>query len=60
MSVAEPWYWKYARPYLIYGDEGLVGIRDDAPEDIKKAFYEDRAKEKKIREKAEAQGYLIS
>ena len=41
-------------------DGELVGLREDAPPDVKKAFEEYVAEEKKIREEAEKEGYLIS
>ncbi len=61
MSGIEPWYWDYVIKYGIHNEDGeLVGISDEAPPNVKKAFEEDMAKEKKIREEAEKEGYLIS
>ena len=61
MSGFLPWYWDKLQKYGIYDEiEGYIGIKDNAPENIKKAFEEDMAKEKKICEEAENEGYLIS
>jgi len=60
LMAEEPWYWDYLEKYGIYDEiEGYVGIRDDAPDDVKKAFNEDLAQKKKIREKSKKEGYLI-
>ena len=67
MSIAPGMYkfWDYDtnvfKKYCIYNEYGeLVGLREDAPPDVKKAFEEYVAEEKKIREEAEKEGYLIS
>lgn len=34
-TIEEPSFWKY----LTFDDEGITGIREDAPEEIKSAFH---------------------
>ncbi len=61
MSGIEPWYWKYTDKFGIYNEYGeLIELSNEAPPNVKKAFEEDMAKEKKLREEAEKEGYLIS
>ena len=62
MSGIRPWYYDYVIKFGIYNEYGdeLIGLSDDAPPDVKKAFEEDMKKEKKIQEEAEKEGYLIS
>ncbi len=61
MSEIRPWYYDYVIKYGIHNEDGdLIGISNEAPPNVKKAFEEDMAKEKKLREEAEKEGYLIS
>ena len=61
MSGIRPWYYDYVIDYGIHNEDGeLIGLREDAPPDVKKAFEEYVAEEKKIHEEAEKGGYLIS
>ncbi len=61
MSEIRPWYYDYVIKYGIHNEDGdLIGISNEAPPNVKKAFEEDMSKEKKLREEAEKEGYLIS
>ncbi len=42
MRIPEIW-----DDWVKYDDNGISGIRDDAPEDVKKAFAERQAEQKK-------------
>jgi len=44
MSMPKPEWWKYAT----FDEEGLSGIRDDAPQNIKEAYLADLEASKKI------------
>ena len=67
MSFAQGMYkfWDYETDffvkYCIYDENGdLIEVKNDAPDDFKKAFEEYRSEEEKIREEAKSQNYLIS
>ena len=61
MTRIRPWYYDYVIKYGIHNEDGdLVGISDEVPPHIKKAFEEDMEQEKKDKDKARAEGYLIS
>ena len=58
-------FWEYDfdffEKYCSYNEDGdLIGVKDDAPNDFKKAFEEYMEEEKKYQAKARAEGYLIS
>ena len=57
MSIMEPWYWKILQPYFVYDDEEgeIVGVRDDAPVEAKKAYEDDKAEYDRLA----AQGIMV-
>ena len=67
MSIEKGMYefWEYDlyffEEYCIYNEYGdLIGVKDDAPNDFKKAFEEYMEQEKKYQAESLAEGYLIS
>ena len=57
MSIMEPWYWKILKPYFIYDEEEgeIIGVREDAPFEAKKAYEDDKKKADELAE----QGIMI-
>ena len=57
MSIMEPWYWKILKPYFIYDEEEgeIIGVRDDAPSEAKKAYEDGKKKADDLAE----QGIMI-